>query len=742
MASGPSKSMWLRSLFVMAFVTVLGFGTLIYRVASISLIHGEEYQKKAIQQQLRDTEISPQRGTIFDRNDKTLAQSASVWTIVIAPANIKDEEQRNFICDNLAEILDLDRDFIYERACRNTYYEIIKRKVEENEQKAVMEFAIKNKISCISRIEDYKRCYPFGNFAANVLGFTGVDNQGLYGIESYYDKQLRGVPGRVVAAKNALGTDMPFTYETMIEAQDGNDLVLTIDEIIQHYLEKYIEIAVKEHNVTNRATGIVMDVNTGEILAMTTKPDFNPNTPFEIYDEDTKKRIDALPEEARRDEVLKEQARQWRNKAISDTYEPGSVFKIMTAAMCLEEKVTSPTEMFNDSGSIKVADRKYRCWRAGGHGTESFTDALKNSCNPIFITVAQRLGIPLFSKYFDSFGLTVKTGIDLPGEATGIYHKENEMKVVELASSSFGQTFRVTPIQLITAISTVANGGYLVEPYVVSQIRDKKGNIIESRKPTVKRQVISDEVSKELCAMLEEVVKSGTGRNAYIPGYRIAGKTGTSEKIDTIDETGQKKGRIASFCAFAPADDPKIAVLVMLDEPHGTNVGGGTIVGPFIGSFLEDVLPYIGVDQSFTPEELAKMDINAPNVVGKDISSATNTLKSQGLKARVVGSGTTVLAQIPEAGKPIPRSGTVVLYTDEESQRRTAKVPNLVGLSPSQVNLQATNSGINIRLQGAALEGDVPAYAYAQSIQSGTQVPLGTVVTVEFRYVDNSGNTE
>lgn len=742
MASGPSKSMWLRSLIVMAFMTVLGFGTLIYRVASISLIHGEEYQKRAIQQQLRDTEISPERGTIYDRNMKALAQSASVWTIVIAPANIKDEEQKNFICDNLAEILDLDRDFIYERASRNTYYEIIKRKVEEEEQKAVMEFATKNKISCISRIEDYKRYYPFGNFAANVLGFTGVDNQGLYGIESYYDNHLKGVPGRVVAAKNALGTDMPFTYETMIEAQNGNDLVLTIDEIIQHYLEKYIEIAVKEHNVTNRATGIVMDVNTGEILAMTTKPDFNPNTPFDIFDEVAKARIEALPQEERRDEVLKEQAQQWRNKAISDTYEPGSVFKIMTAAMCLEEKVTTPTEMFNDTGSIKVADRRYRCWRAGGHGVESFTDAMKNSCNPIFITVAQRLGIPLFSKYFDSFGLTTKTGIDLPGEAMGIYHKEDEMKIVELASTSFGQTFRVTPIQLISAISAVANGGNLLEPYVVKQIRDKDGNIIENRKPTVKRQVISKEVSEQLSTMLEEVVASGTGKNAYVPGYRIAGKTGTSEKIDTFDETGQNKERIASFSAFAPADNPRIAILVMLDQPHGPNVGGGTIVGPIIGSFMEDVLPYIGVEQSFTPEELAKMDINTPDAVGKDIDSATNALRNSGLKARVVGSGTEVISQIPEAGKPIPRSGTVVLYTDTESQSRMVKVPKLVGLSPSQVNLQATNSGINIRLQGAALEGDMPVFAYSQSVEPGTQVPLGTVVSVEFRIEDNSDATD
>ncbi len=723
----------------MVVITVFGFGTLVYRVASIALIHGEEYQKRAIQQQLRDTEISPERGTIYDRNMKPLAQSASVWTIVIAPANIKNDEQRNFIADNLAEILNLDRDAIYEKACRNTYYEIIKRKVEEEEQKAVMEFATKNKITCISRIEDYKRYYPYGNFAATVLGFTGVDNQGLYGIEAYYDKQLKGVPGRVVAAKNALGTDMPFTYETMIEAQNGNDLVLTIDEVIQHYLEKYIEIAIKEHNVTNRATGIVMDVNTGEILAMTTKPDFDPNTPFEIFDEAARNRIEALPEEERREAILQEQAFQWRNKAVSDTYEPGSVFKILTAAMCLEEKLTNPNEMFNDTGSIKVADRRYRCWRSGGHGVETFTDAMKNSCNPIFITLAQRLGIPGFTRYFSAFGLTAKTGIDLPGEATGIYHKENEMKIVELASSSFGQTFKVTPIQLITAVSAVANGGHLVEPYVVAQIRDKEGNIIESRKPTVKRQVISQEVSKELCKMLEEVVRTGTGKNAYVPGYRIAGKTGTSEKIDTVDEQGKKSGRISSFCAFAPADDPKIVVLIMLDEPHGPNIGGGTLVGPIVGNFLEDVLPYLGVGQSFTPEELARMDVNAPNTVGKSIDLATKSLKDAGLKARVVGSGTTVIAQIPEAGKPIPRSGTVVLYTDEESKGRTVKVPNFVGLSPSQVNLEATNSGINIRFQGAGFEGDMPVFAYSQSIQPGTRVPLGTVVSVEFRIEDYSG---
>lgn len=735
MARGPSRSMWKRTLFVGAFM-VLFFGLLIYRTASIAIIKGSEYQQKAIQQQLRDTIISPERGTIYDRNMKPLAKSASVSTVVIAPATIKSEEQRNLICDKLSEILGVDRDFIYERAQRHTYYEIIKRKIEEDEKQKVLEFINEHKIKCINLVPDFKRYYPFGNFASNLLGFTGIDNQGLSGIEWYYESYLKGVPGRIVAAKNALGTDMPFNYETRIEPKNGSNLVLTIDEIVQHYLEKYIEVAVKENNVTNRATGIVMDVNTGEILAMTTKPDFDPNKPFEIYDQDILGEIMKLPSEQQKDAISAACSQQWRNKAISDTYEPGSVFKIITAAMCLEEKVTKPTEMFNDTGSIKIADRKFRCWRAGGHGSESFVEAMMNSCNPIFIEVAQRLGPSLFSEYFKAFGLTETTGIDLPGEATSIYHKEGEMKVVELASSSFGQTFRVTPIQLITAVSAVANGGKLLQPYVVKHIIDDNNNIIESFGPKVKRQVISKEVAQQVLSMMEEVVDKGTGKNAQVSGYRIAGKTGTSEKIDKVDESGRKNERISSFCAVAPVDNPKIAILILLDEPHGDNIGGGTIVAPIVSSFLADVLPYLGIAPTFTQEELEKMDVNTPNLVGKELQEAENVLKNSGLKPRIVGHGETVLVQIPEAGKPIPRNGTVVIYTDQE--RKVVKVPDLLGLSPADTNIKAVNSGLNIRMTGGALSGTAPTYSYKQSIEPGTEVPLGTVITVEFIFNDIS----
>jgi len=732
MAKGPTKQMWRRMVTVMGILIVCGFGALIAQLARIQIVSSEFYQKQAIEQQLRDTVISPKRGTIYDRNKKTLAKSASVWTVVISPKYIKTEETRKLVVENLARITGVDEEEIAKKAEKNTYYEIIKRKIEDPMKEEISKFVLDNDLNCIRLDEDNKRYYPYGNFASSIIGFTGTDNQGLAGIEAYYEKYLKGVPGRVVSAKNAWGTDMPFQYERMVEPQNGNDLVLTIDEVIQHFLEKNLETAVRESNVKERACGIVMDVNTGEILAMANKPDFDLNAPFEIYDKSDKAAIESLTGEERRAAITTAQAKQWRNKAISDTYEPGSVFKIITGAMAMEEGAVKPGERFYCSGSVTIANEKVSCHKTDGHGSQTFEEGLQNSCNPVFITLGNRMGALNFYKYFNAFGLTGRTGIDLPGESDSIFHNEKALqRPLELAISSFGQTFRITPIQMITAVSTVANGGNLIKPHIVKQVLGENGQIVQSVEPNIKRQVISKETSKQFCNMLEKVVSLGTGKNAYVSGYRIAGKTGTSVKTDSVD----KMGRIASFCAVAPADDPKIAVLIMLDEPKVPVISGGLLAAPVVGNIIKDVLPYLGIEPKYTEAEIAKMDVSAPVLIGKTTEEAKTLVEKQGLTLRVIGSGGSVKRQVPDGGRPVPKNGTVIVYTEDGSPKKVT-VPNLVGFTPLQVNRESTNRGLNLRLTGAGLEGS-QAVSFTQSIAAGTEVEQGTIITVEFRHKDN-----
>lgn len=721
-----------KIIIVLMVLVILGFAGVSGQLAYVQLVKGQEYQKKAIEQQLRDITISPKRGTIYDTNMKPLAQSASVWTVILAPASIK-EEQRDLIADGLSRILEMDRDTVYKKTKKTNMYEIVKRKIEEDVKDQVSAFIAENKISCITLQEDNKRYYPYGNFAASVLGFTGVDNEGLEGLEAYYDSYLTGKSGRMVAAKNARGTDMPFTYEKVYEAQDGNSLVLTIDEVLQHYLEKNLESAVVQNQVANRAAGIIMDVDTGEVLAMSTKGDYDPNNPREIFDSVKRAAIEAMSGEEQSKAKAAEQTAQWRNKAISDTYEPGSVFKAFTASAGIEEHLVNVGETYHCTGSLKVASETIRCWKAGGHGSQTFGDALKNSCNPAFMAIGQKLGAENFFKYFKAFGFTEKTGIDLPGEAESIYHPLSKIGIVELSSSSFGQTFKVTPIQMITAMSAIANGGNLMQPHVVRQILDGDGNIVKSIEPTVKRQVISESTSQQMCSALERVVAEGTGKNCYLMGYQIAGKTGTSQKIDQKNEQGQIDKYIASFCAFAPAEDPKIVCLVMVDEPMGASHGGGAVAAPIIRDIMADALPYLAIEPRYTEAELAKLDVAAPNLLNRNVADAKTALEAAGLKASVVGSGETVVRQIPEQGRPVPKGGSVVLYTDGST--KTVKVPNFIGMTLSQVNSTAMSYGINVMLSGTGLEGS-KATAYKQSIEEGQEVEQGTVVTVEFLTTD------
>ena len=637
-----SRRMKIKMNIVLALLVLVGFGVLIGRLYQLQLVDGEMYQAKALKQQLRPTAISAQRGTIYDRNMKTLAASATVWTVTLSPAELKDADQLSKIADFLAPLLGVEREKIIERGQKTaSYYEIIKQKVDDTTADAILRFCDENKINCVNLVEDSRRYYPYGSLASTVLGFTTSENKGAYGIESNYEKILAGTPGMVVSAKNAKSGNMPYSYDREYDPVDGNSIVLTIDEVIQHSLERHLETAVIEHNVNNRAVGIAMDVNTGAILGMATKPDFDPNEPNILCDPKAIAEIAAFDEQIaaasgeeaerlkseRLDALGKAQFAQWRNKAISDPYEPGSVFKIITASMALDTEVCRPTgEYYTCPGFHIVAGRRKACWKAAGHGTIDFTQAVKFSCNPAFMMIGAKVGPRNFYDYFERFGLREPTRIDLPSEADGIFYDYDTLAKEtgeELASSSFGQTFKVTPIQICTAVAAAVNGGRLMQPYVVSQVLDPEGNIVSTTEPVVKRQVISEQTSETMRGILEKVVgdPDGSGKNAYVPGYRVGGKTGTSEKLDA-KEGGEVTRRIASFMGIAPSNDPQVLVLVILDEPQMQNIYGSVIAAPVVGAIMSDILPYLKVEPQYTEAELSDIEVKVPYVTGGVVHDA------------------------------------------------------------------------------------------------------------------------
>ncbi len=736
MAKGTTVKMWRRTLIVLIVMVALGFGLIVVSLIRLQLVDGAELQKAAVDQQLRDTTISAQRGTIYDRNMKPLAQSATVWKVVMAPAYIdkEDETLRRKISTGVADILELDAEDVYKRTEGTSYYDVLKTKVETDVKDRLVQFIEENDLgNTIQLQEDYKRYYPFGSFASTILGFTGTDGQGLAGLEAYYDEYLSGTAGRLVTAKNAVGTDMPFQYQQKVEAQDGYNLVLTIDEVVQHYLEQALAEGVENNKVENRATGIVMNVKTGEIVAMAVKGDYDPNNPFVIADEQERARIAELPEEEQQAATSAALQAQWRNKAVSDTYYPGSVFKMVTLAMALEENVASEETTFTCTGSYVPVpgERAINCHVLSGHGTETLVRGTMNSCNPFFIYLGQLLGTETFFDYFEAFGFTQKTGIDLPGEAStkGLYH-DRDMSLMDLAVESFGQNFSITPIQMITACAAIANGGYLVQPHVVSQIVDNDGNIIKTADTNVKRQVISDETSARVSKILQENATSGTAKNGYVAGYRIAGKTGTSEKVGADGKVGSDNKYIASYCGFAPADDPQYAVLVFFDEPTGDSYYGGAVAGPVFAKIMEEILPYLNVETKYTEDEAGSVGVSTPNVIGKTVSEATNELSNNGLKILVKGSGDTVIAQTPDPGSSVPSGGTVVVYTDEASMNQTVTVPDFTNRSLSDVNYLAAQAGLNIKVTGAY--NSSVATARTQDYAVGEQIKPGTVITVNF----------
>lgn len=740
MAKGPNLRMQKRMLFVLAFVFAAGFIVLIGRLVKIQVINGRFYSERAASQQLGTVPITASRGTIYDRNMKPMAVSATVWDVVVALPYIKNDAQRGEIADTLSKILLIDRQTIYKQLSRNTGYEIVARKVEKSTADLVRKFITDHTINCISLVEDSKRYYPFGDLASQVLGFTGTDNQGLAGIEKEYDSVLKGVPGRLVTARNAQGTDMPYDYSDMVPAQAGTNVVLTIDQVVQHYLENSLVQALKDDSIANRATGIMMNVNTGEILAMATVPDFDPNAPFTVSDPAAQQALSGKTGDELKQATALAQQTQWRNKAITEPYEPGSVFKIVTASAALQEGAVHENDQFFCPGSVTVADRSFRCWRSAGHGSENFIQGFENSCNVVFIQVGQRLGPLNFFKYITNFGLLQKTGIDLPGEASInsnlAYTKEKDYTPVTLASCSFGQSNKMTPLQLITAIAAATNGGKLVQPHMVKAETDSSGKVVKTFDTVVKKQVVSTETSKEIGKLMGLEVVEGTGKNAYVAGYRVGGKTGTSQKLDTPDQSD----RIASFAGIAPSDDPQVAILIVLDDPRSQNKYGGVIAAPVAGSVLSETLPYLGIQPRYTDEELAKLDVQAPDLAGKSVGAAKNAAVAAGLTAQVVGDGDTVISQVPAAGESIPRNGRILLNTGGTADK-TVTVPSLSGMTPSQVSTELSKLQLNVRYAGLSLSG-TNEKAYEQDVAPGTKVVAGTVVTVKFREEDSNVEVE
>ncbi|MDR3179070.1 MAG: PASTA domain-containing protein [Oscillospiraceae bacterium] len=737
MAKGTTVRMWRRSTFVLFMLIAVGFGTIVLRLLNLQIFQGKALRQMALDQQLKDTVISAQRGTIYDRNMKPVAQSATVFTVVLEPAYIKTDEKKKLIASGLSEILQLEEDEIIKKASKKSYYVIVKRKIESDVKEKIVNFQKEKKIKGgIRLIEDYKRYYPYGRFASNVIGFTGFDNQGLSGIENFYDKDLMGEFGRIVTARNAVGTDMPFEYEQMIPAKSGHNLVLTIDESIQHSMEKYLEEGRINNRVKNGAVAILMDAEEGDILGLASGG-FDLNSPFEIVDLQAKTEIESTKEEDRSKLKGDFLQKQWRNKAVSDTYMPGSTFKIITASMALEEGVVSENSSFNCTGSVIPFEgaRRIHCHNRRGHGVQDFQGIISHSCNPGFISLGHALGAENFYKYYKLFGFTQKTGIDLPGEAKGVFfNKDGSMAPMDLTVASFGQNFTITPMQLVTAVGAAVTGK-LVEPHVVKHITDENGNILKTKGKSIKRHVVSENTSKNICELLKNNVATGSGRNGSVPGYNIGGKTGTSEKVGNSGPGG--KDYIASFCSFFPTDFPKYVLFIMYDTPKGDYYYGGLIAAPVAAKIMSEILPYLGINKRYTEEELEKLDTSTPSLIGLPIEKAKSELIQNQLKFSIKGDGETVVSQIPDAGSGIPKDGTVVIYTNKENSSKKIKVPNFVGLSALNANKLAFSFELNMRVSGVPTQSNEEVVASNQSISPGEFVDPGTVICVEFIQKDD-----
>lgn len=742
MSLKPTSKMVKRLHLVVVPVMLVFIGYVVFHLFTVSVKNSAKYQAMANDKQFRSITVSANRGSIYDCNGKILAQSATVYTVAIDPAGIdaiKDpaekERQKKVIADCLSEKLGVDRQTIldkYEKTSRRQ--ENIATKVEKQVWDEINAYLTEQDIGykLVFEQNDTKRYYPQNELAAAVIGFTNAEGDGQYGVELQYNDYLAGVDGKIISATDASGKEMPYKNDKMYEAQNGNSLYLTLDMTLQHYLEKALESTVSDFNPQNRTCGIIMEAKTGAIKAMASVPGFDLNDRTTIYSELDRAKLAAVTNEEEYDELyaaLRE--KQWKNKAISERYYPGSVFKVITGSSALEEKVISLNSTFNCGRTINVAGTTFNCWANYSHGTQDFTTAMTNSCNPAFVQIGQALGAESFCKYFAAFGLTEPTGIDLPSEATSLYVPYSRMGPVELGSCSFGQTTTLTPIQMITAYAAVINGGQLVTPYVVDKIVDSNGNVVKKAEPNIRRQVISEETSAQMRQVLEDVVNTKNGSNAYIQGYKIGGKSGTSQNQEENNRLNRDDIYVSSYCAFAPADDPEIIILIMVDWPTGKDYYGSVVAAPAVADVLKEALPYLGYYPEYTEEELAQMDITLPDVVEQSVTTASDTLTSLGLNPVVIGSGEEVTGQIPARGESVRRNGKVILYTDEEYEEKTVEVPDLAGMTLSQANETLAAYDLNLKVSGGAAQRE-GALATLQNYTPGASVPKGTIVEVVF----------
>ena len=750
---GPSRQMLRRTLFLMAVFGIGAFLLLLARLYKLQIIDHEKYESMAIEQQLRSVPSSAMRGTIYDTNRNTLAVSASVDNVYLSPQEIEMYgEDRALIARGLSEILGMDYDEIYKKSGqKGSWYVTVARKLEKDKADEIRSFKNQYGLRGVRLETDTKRYYPNSSLACHLIGFVGTDNYGLEGIEAKYDEALSGSPGRTVRATNAMGTELLFSqFEEYYPGEDGFDLVTTIDETIQYYVEKHLKQAVADYDIQNGAGAIAMDVNTGQILAMASLGGYDLNDFLAVSDADMAIINAAGTEEERAQLLSQAQARQWRNKALSDTYEPGSTFKIITLAMALEEGVVSLNDSFYCPGTVNVIGRTspIRCWKSGGHGSQNLTQAAQHSCNVAFVNIGQRVGAERFYDYCEAFGflnmtgnddenLTATTGIDLSGESGSIWWSRNTFcsprNLSQLAAASFGQTFTITPLQLICAVSACVNGGKLMQPYVVRQLLNPDGSVAYEREPRLVRQVISETTSQKLCQILEQVVgdpNDGTGRNAAVTGYRIGGKTGTSEKVSLEAQTGQKE-YIVSFIGFAPADDPQIALLVFLDTPSnksGVYVSGGQMAAPVVGRMLADILPYMGVEPSLP--EGAGDDASVPMLLELSLEEAKQRLSDCGLDYRCIGWGDTVTGQLPAAGTAIATGSQVILYFgDAQVSPNMETVPELSGLRYDQARDTLSRLGLFVSTRSPVNAASGQGVS-SQSVPAGTAANHGCIVEV------------
>ena len=750
-----------RILLVMFLLGILAFVPVGIRLYGLMVTDYAYYARLALNNQTRSTRVEGKRGDILDRNMNILATNVDAENVYLDPHELKQSKADvETISRVLGEILGRDPKWIAEQAGdRTKRYKQIGTRVDLETAGQIRTYINENGISGIHLEPATQRAYPYGALAAQLIGFTNAGGDGSEGVEAAYDSYLKGSAGKVITTKGNNEMDMPFSYENYISSIPGCSLILTLDVTVQACLEKQMEAAIHRYDVQNGAFGLVMNCKTGEILAMATLGSYDPNNYLEIADpevlqETEKMKLEylSLPEESEAyaagkkawsEAVTTARLKQWRNRVLSDGYEPGSTFKVLTMAAALDCGAINLETSFHCNGSQQIPGRSQllHCWRSTGHGAEKTPQALQNSCNIAFAHIALKLGGERFYEYIEKFGVLEKTGIDLAGESKGIFFDKalitdtDKWGTASLTSGSFGQTFKITPLQLVRAISSVVNGGNLMEPYLVSEIVDSNGNTVLKQEPTVTRRTISQETSDTMRALIESVVTEGTAKNASVAGFSIGGKTGTSEKIDVFDENGQRVlDKIVSFVGIAPMENPEYIVLVALDTPSretGIYISGGVMAAPTVGAVMADILPYLGVERTFSPDTAAGQELLMEDLTGLTAEEARKKLEGQGLNAKFSGTGETITGQIPAAGQTLPGGSEVLLYLGEEPEQRQVTVPNFAGMNRQQANDAAGVLGLYVLVTGNR-EISPQVTVTAQNIKAETMVPAGTTITLEF----------